>query len=98
MKGYPTLLLLEKKSDDESSRSGRSSRSEEEEEEEEELFVAKQYKGSQVNPLLNYLRRASASDVATFKDWRRREIREVESDRVERDVFSLNGEWREFRD
>jgi thiol-disulfide isomerase/thioredoxin len=73
VKGYPTLLLLEKKSDDESSRSGRSSRSEEEEEEEEEeeLFVAKQYKGSRSqSALLNYLRRASASDVATFKDWR----------------------------
>jgi thiol-disulfide isomerase/thioredoxin len=70
VKGYPTLLLLEKKSDDESSRSGRS-RSEEEEEEEEELFVAKQYKGSRSQAaLLNYLRRASASDVATFKDWR----------------------------
>ena len=71
VKGYPTLLLLEKKSDDESSRSGRSRSEEEEEEEEEELFVAKQYKGSRSQAaLLNYLRRASASDVATFKDWR----------------------------
>ena len=58
--GYPTLLLLEKNEEEGGGKGG-----------EEELFVAKRYSGSRSQAaLLNYLRRASAPDVATFKDWR----------------------------